>query len=822
MIYINKNTETVIVPRVNQTLQQNRIVVTNQITNRTYELSLTDISTDKFVYEYNNPVRGSVKGYEGSYDYKIMHDDIVLSSGIVVVESEAPNKNTTDKVEYQYTQNIVQYTPDIEYVPVIDRVKDITENGTYNVENFDKVNVEVANAADCGEIIDNLQNQINTLEAEKQTLETQKQVLEEEIKGATANIEELNGQVEYLNNEITILNNKINTLTNEKKELQRQLNNINYKYNELVNGIYYYEYPDEWTRLHSTLIDDNYKNLFYSEDNTNEKRVVINISLLDYESAAYIDFKDCIVVDENGKTYRSGDSVDEANKLTFTFTGNSFSFEFNEQVAGFGSEMYIEELDKTITKIYTKQLDFMTSPKITLTDCPTDRLDIYVLPFYSYNWDGDQYIDNEQPYWGEQNQISKNGRTATIYPIFSINGASNPCGSVIESLSGELTKLEGEKIALQEEIYNKDREIQTLNTEILNLNNRINSLILEKGELQNTIYNLNSELSTKQQEISNLYDQLDDLNNTINALTEENLILQNLNQSLQNELITVYENGYNEGKTDGIVQGKEDQKALLENIVITQNGTYDNENGYNVIEVNVNVPSEESYEEGYNQGKEDQKALLENIVITQNGTYKNDNGYDQVEVNVPSEGSYEEGYNAGITYQKTLLQKVTFTENGIYDRENGYNRVIVNVPIMEDSYNYGYAEGYNKGKTDGIVQGKEDQKALLENITVTENGLYTNDNGYAQVYVKVDCEVSYEEGYNQGKTDGIVQGKEDQKALLENLVITENGTYDNENGYNVIEVNVPTQTIAQTQYITQAAYNSLSVKENNVFYLING
>lgn len=143
MIYINKNTETVIVPRVNQTLQQNRVVATNQITNRTYELSLTDISTDKNFYEYINPIKGYVKGYEGSYNYKIMCDDIVLSSGIVVVDGDNVAENTTDKVEYQYTQNIIQYTPDIEYIPVVDRVKYITENGEYNVENFDKVYINI-------------------------------------------------------------------------------------------------------------------------------------------------------------------------------------------------------------------------------------------------------------------------------------------------------------------------------------------------------------------------------------------------------------------------------------------------------------------------------------------------------------------------------------------------------------------------------------------------------------------------------------------------------------------------------------------------------
>ena len=143
MIYINKNTETVIVPRVNQTLQQNRVVVTNQITNRTYELSLADISTDKNFYEYINPVKGYVKGYEGSYNYKIMCDDIVLSSGIVVVEGDNVAENTTDKVEYQYTQNIIQYTPEIEYIPIVERVKDINANGEFNVENFDKVYINV-------------------------------------------------------------------------------------------------------------------------------------------------------------------------------------------------------------------------------------------------------------------------------------------------------------------------------------------------------------------------------------------------------------------------------------------------------------------------------------------------------------------------------------------------------------------------------------------------------------------------------------------------------------------------------------------------------
>ena len=45
---------------------------------------------------------------------------------------------------------------------------------------------------------------------------------------------------------------------------------------------------------------------------------------------------------------------------------------------------------------------------------------------------------------------------------------------------------------------------------------------------------------------------------------------------------------------------------------------------------------------------------------------------------------------------------------------------------------------------------------------------------------------SYDEGYSQGKSDGV----NEQKSKLEPINITENGTYTKEDGYNQIEVNV--------------------------------
>ena len=77
-----------------------------------------------------------------------------------------------------------------------------------------------------------------------------------------------------------------------------------------------------------------------------------------------------------------------------------------------------------------------------------------------------------------------------------------------------------------------------------------------------------------------------------------------------------YNNGYNQGKTDGI----NEQKGKLESISITENGTYSKEDGYNHIEVNV-PDLNGSYDEGYEQGQADVAANARVLNVTENGNY---------------------------------------------------------------------------------------------------------------------------------------------------------------------------------------------------------
>ena len=243
---------------------------------------------------------------------------------------------------------------------------------------------------------------------------------------------------------------------------------------------------------------------------------------------------------------------------------------------------------------------------------------------------------------------------------------------------------------------------------------------------------------------------------------------------------------YDKGYNDGLEDGKEQQKGKLSNLNVTENGQYEREDGWNVV--NVNVPDlNGSYNEGYEQGKTDganeQKSKLESISITENGTYNKEDGYNHIEVNVPDlNGSYNEGYNQGhtegynegkidgINKQKSKLESINITENGTYNREDGYNKIIVKVPDLNGSYNEGYNQGHTEGYNEGKIDGINNQKSKLETISITENGTYTKEDGYNEIVVEVPgSSGDYNKGYEQGQADAAANARV--------LNVTENGTY---------------------------------------------
>ena len=191
-------------------------------------------------------------------------------------------------------------------------------------------------------------------------------------------------------------------------------------------------------------------------------------------------------------------------------------------------------------------------------------------------------------------------------------------------------------------------------------------------------------------------------------------------------------------KTPVVVIRNQDKR-----VVFTENGTYtidydpNTYTGLGTVEVEVNIDVDSYYNNGYNQGKIDgiseQKSKLERIEITENGTYAKEDGYNEIIVDVPDlNGSYNEGYEQGkadgINEQKSKLETINITENGVYSNEDGYNHIEVNVPDLNGSYEEGYNQGYAEGEQvsygKGYEDGQTDIAANARVLEVTENGNY--------------------------------------------------------------------------------------------------
>ena len=168
--------------------------------------------------------------------------------------------------------------------------------------------------------------------------------------------------------------------------------------------------------------------------------------------------------------------------------------------------------------------------------------------------------------------------------------------------------------------------------------------------------------------------------------------------------------------------------------------------------------------------------------------------YSTITIDVPKdvicpEEYWNEDWKVPVVVIRNQDKRVVFTENGTYTIDydpntyTGLGTVEVDVNIDVDSY---YNNGYNQGKTDGV----NEQKSKLEAINITENGTYRKEDGYNEIVVDVpDLNGDFNEGYEQGHTDGYNegytegegigydQGQADIAAKARVLEVTKNGNY---------------------------------------------
>lgn len=123
------------------------------------------------------------------------------------------------------------------------------------------------------------------------------------------------------------------------------------------------------------------------------------------------------------------------------------------------------------------------------------------------------------------------------------------------------------------------------------------------------------------------------------------------------------------------------------------------------------------------------------------------------------------------TFQVINNQDITIVDNGTYYPQEGYSgfgKVEVKLDIEDLK-----EKSYEEGKEVGIEEGKEIQKELLTNITIVDNGTYSNENGYKNVEVNVDVNTYYNRGIEEGKEIGKQEIVDDAQILN----VTSNGIY---------------------------------------------
>ena len=235
---------------------------------------------------------------------------------------------------------------------------------------------------------------------------------------------------------------------------------------------------------------------------------------------------------------------------------------------------------------------------------------------------------------------------------------------------------------------------------------------------------------------------------------------------------------------------------------VTENGEYtiypdQDYDGMTSVSLSVEVP--DRYEDGYDDGKQDgineQKGKLSSTSFTQNSAYTNADGWSAVTVNVPQTGSTIHNqdktfYLSSVELNPQLIPigggRYMITGSTTVTYDPGYTGLGVATIIPEIT-------------ADAAIElGEQNQKAKLSSTSFTQNSAYTSENGWSSVTVDVDDR--YYEGYDDGE--------EAQKNKLIMTSVTENGVYTREDGFYAIEVNVPVTAYTDADLIAnlQADY----------------
>ena len=137
MIYVNKDTQIVEIPKSGNIGQPRQLRLLNQLTNIDIYTEVEDLGNDLIMYAFN--IESIVKDLVvGQYDYFILDaNGSVLDNGILQYDSF----NSSVSAYSLDDPKVIQYSLGDAYTPIPETIKTVFVDGVYDTDGVDKVNV---------------------------------------------------------------------------------------------------------------------------------------------------------------------------------------------------------------------------------------------------------------------------------------------------------------------------------------------------------------------------------------------------------------------------------------------------------------------------------------------------------------------------------------------------------------------------------------------------------------------------------------------------------------------------------------------------------
>lgn len=233
----------------------------------------------------------------------------------------------------------------------------------------------------------------------------------------------------------------------------------------------------------------------------------------------------------------------------------------------------------------------------------------------------------------------------------------------------------------------------------------------------------------------------------------------------------------------------------------------ENNNGTQQIFIpkNLNISINKTYDEGFQDGMEYQKDKLEVLNVTGNGVYTSENGFSKVNVEVATESDCPEcppcpECKLGELNEELPINRTSILVHATTRGFDGFDWVTINAEkALQEKYN----QGYNQGKSECGEGGScniQNGSFEFEDLEDGHYWRYANEYGLdGWDYIDIDASnygrQKYEEGYNQGKSEGGEGGSCNLGELNVEWEPNWNANYyyaanEGLDGYNAVAINV--------------------------------